>query len=119
MTSMVNYETLRRLAVEVGEETLPSLFVVFTDELCRYLTELSDMPDITKVRDICHALKSSAASFGADELAELARECEYRVKLDQSEWVIAQLPHLIELLNLTIRDYKKLALGEQLFDSIG
>ena len=37
MASMVNLETLRRLAHEVGEDTLDSLLDVFTDELARYL----------------------------------------------------------------------------------
>ena len=65
-----------------------------------------------EIGNISHSIKSSAASFGADELSELARECEYRVKLEQDEWVLAQLPTLLTTLEQAIRDYQSLAAQE-------
>ncbi|WP_028022805.1 Hpt domain-containing protein [Enterovibrio calviensis] len=116
MASIVNHETLRRLAVEVGEETVSSLLVVFSDELSRYSDELSETPSVMQVREISHAIKSSAASFGADELAELARECESRVKLGQESWVHEQLPRLTSMIEGTASQYKALASRQDLFD---
>ncbi|PKF49435.1 Hpt domain-containing protein [Enterovibrio nigricans] len=117
MASTVNHETLRRLAVEVGEETVSSLLIVFSDELSRYSDQLTDAPSPLKVREISHAIKSSAASFGADELAELARECESRVKLGQDSWVHDQLPRLTTMLQGTASEYKALAGQQDLFNS--
>lgn len=119
MASTVNHETLRRLADEVGEETVSSLLVVFSDELTRYSDQLSAAPTAMKVRDISHAIKSSAASFGADELAELARECESRVKLGQDAWVHDQLPRLTSMLEGTASHYKALASAQDLLNRLG
>lgn len=118
MPSMANHETLRRLTVEVGEETLFSLLVVFSDELDRYVDELSNAPSVIQIRDISHSIKSSAASFGADQLAELARECESRVKLGQESWVTDELPHLINLLIATVSEYRLLAASSNLFNRV-
>ena len=116
MATTVNHETLRRLAVEVGEETVSSLLVVFSDELSRYYDQLAETPSTNQVREISHAIKSSAASFGADELAELARECESRVKLGQESWVHEQLPRLTSMLQGTASEYKALADQVNLFN---
>ncbi|CZF86253.1 MULTISPECIES: Hpt domain-containing protein [Grimontia] len=119
MASTVNHETLRRLAVEVGEDTVSSLLVVFSDELSRYSDQLSEAPSAMQVREISHAIKSSAASFGADELAELARECESRVKQGQESWVQDQLPRLTMMLQGTAVQYKALAGQQDLLDRLG
>ncbi|WP_150138038.1 Hpt domain-containing protein [Candidatus Enterovibrio escicola] len=116
MATIVNHETIRRLAVEVGEETVASLLVVFSDEISRYYEQLSEAPSTSQIREISHAIKSSAASFGADELAALARECESRVKLGQESWVHDQLPRLISMLRGTVSEYKALANQQNLFN---
>ncbi len=118
MMSTANHETLRRLAVEVGEDMIASLLVVFSDELNRYIDELSKTPSITLIRNISHSVKSSAASFGADELAEFARECESRVKLGQENWVASELPRFLTLLKATANEYKDLALSYRTFDRV-
>ncbi len=118
MVSTANHETLRGLAVEVGEDMVASLLLVFSDELNRYVDELSKTPTATQIRNISHSVKSSAASFGAEELAELARECESRVKLGQENWVADALPRFLILLKATANEYKELALSYRTFDCV-
>lgn len=117
MALTVNNETLRRLAFEVGEETVFLLLTVFSEELKEYFDQLSDSPTTLQIREISHAIKSSAASFGADELAELARECESRVKLGQEAWVQEQLPRLTNILQIAATKYCDLASQKDLFDN--
>lgn len=116
MALTVNNETLRRLAFEVGEEMVSSLLFVFSDELKGYYEQLSDAPTIMQIREISHAIKSSAASFGADELAELARECESRIILGQEAWAQEQLPQFVNVLQKTASHYFELA-QKDIFDS--
>lgn len=116
MTSTVNNETIQRLTLEVGEDTVLMLFDVFSCELKDYYKQLSESPSISQVREISHAIKSSAASFGADELAEFARECEYRIKLGQNGWVHAQLPHFAKIVQMTACEYTALAGQNMLLD---
>lgn len=116
MASTVNNETIQRLTLEVGKDTVLMLFEVFSAELKDYFEQLSGSPSISQIREISHALKSSAASFGADELAELARECEYRVKLGQNAWVQAQLPHFAKIVQGTACEYIALASQKDLIN---
>ncbi|MFD2177323.1 Hpt domain-containing protein [Veronia pacifica] len=118
MGTTINRETLRRLAAEVGEETVTVLLNVFSDELNRYQSQLSHEPSVSDVRDISHAIKSSAASFGADDLAEFAQECESRVKLGQDVWVRDHLPELTSMLKGAATEYRALAIDEHLLDSL-
>lgn len=117
MALTVNNETLRRLALEVGEEMVSSILAVFSEELNDYFELLSGAPTILQIGEICHAIKSSAASFGADELAELAHECEYRVKLGQDAWVFEQLPRLNDILQITAAKFDALACQKDFFDN--
>lgn len=117
MASTVNNETLRRLVVEVGEETLLILLAVFVDELQNYLDQLVDAPTIGQIREISHSIKTSAASFGADELAEFACECESRIKLAQDTWIREQQLHFVKMLQVTVFEYKNLMKQQVRFDN--
>ncbi|RXJ73553.1 phosphorelay protein LuxU [Veronia nyctiphanis] len=118
METTINRDTLRRLADEVGEETVTVLLNVFSDELNRYQTLLSEQPTVSDVREISHAIKSSAASFGADDLANFAQECEARVKLGQDIWVHDHINELTSMLKGAANKYRALAVDEHLLDSL-
>lgn len=109
MAPTINAETIKRMADEVGHETLLLLLNVFSDELNQFLGQLSDQPSISQIRDISHSIKSSAASFGADELALMAQECEFRVKQGQENWMVDHLPAFRQMVEGVAIEYKRLA----------
>ncbi|AJR08073.1 Hpt domain-containing protein [Photobacterium gaetbulicola] len=114
----INAETIKRMADEVGQETLTLLLNVFSDELEQYQRQLLDQPTISEVREICHSLKSSAASFGADELADMAQECESRVKQGQDEWIVTHLPEFRQMVEGMAIEYKRLACHDNPVNSL-
>jgi two-component system phosphorelay protein LuxU len=105
MTVIINQEKISALATEVGEENIPVLLDIFLNELSSYIDMLSDQGVQIQIRteqlkEICHALKSSAASFGADRLCALAIELDSRGKsglLTAGEQDIQDLVHLIDI----------------------
>ncbi len=117
-SSTINTDTLKRLASEVGEDTVGILLTVFSDELAQYHATLSNAPTLSQIREISHSLKSSASSFGADELADMAQECESRVKQGQDSWVFEQLDVLTELVHQMADQYKALALEQDTVNSL-
>lgn len=116
MAMSINAATIKRLAEEVGEDTVTLLLNVFSDELEQYLRQLSDQPSVSQVREISHAIKSSAASFGADELAEMAQECESRMKQGQDQWMNDHLPQFRQMVQGMAVEYKQLASNDELIN---
>nr|WP_086939628.1 Hpt domain-containing protein [Thaumasiovibrio occultus] len=116
-SNTINSDTIKQLATEVGEDTVSVLLGVFSDELSQYHATLSDSPSIGEIREISHSLKSSASSFGADALADLARECESRVKQGQDDWVIQQLNDYCGLVGAMAKRYRSLAAAENPLNS--
>ncbi|WP_087016145.1 Hpt domain-containing protein [Thaumasiovibrio subtropicus] len=117
-SSTINAETIKRLASEVGEDTVGVLLTVFSDELEQYHATLSNTPTLSQIREISHSLKSSASSFGADELADMAQECESRVKQGQDSWVFEHLEALTQLVHSMADQYKALALEQNAVNSL-
>ena len=109
MATTINAETIKRMADEVGHDTLLLLLNVFSDELEQFFQQLSDQPSLSQVREISHSIKSSAASFGADELAMMAQECEFRVKQGQEQWMADHLPQFRQMVEGVAIEYKRLA----------
>ncbi|MCG7585981.1 Hpt domain-containing protein [Photobacterium sp. OFAV2-7] len=116
MAMSINASTIKRLSEEVGQDTVTLLLNVFSDELEQYLRQLSDQPTISQVREISHAIKSSAASFGADELAEMAQECESRVKQGQEQWMNDHLSEFTQMVKGMAVEYKQLASNDELIN---
>jgi len=116
MAISINSETIKRLADEVGEDTVSLLLNVFSDELEQYSKQLSSQPSVDQVGEISHAIKSSAASFGADDLALMAQECEYRVKKGQDDWVLDHLTEFREMVESMVFEYKQLAGSNELIN---
>ena len=68
---VLNQQKVDELAGEIGQENVPVLLEIFLGELKGYYEhlEINKASDTSKyLADISHALKSSAASFGADSL---------------------------------------------------
>ncbi|KOO08640.1 quorum-sensing phosphorelay protein LuxU [Vibrio hepatarius] len=76
---VLNQSKIDRLANEIGQENVPVLLEIFLGELAQYIETLSQEEsfDVARyLKEISHALKSSAASFGAESL------CAYAIEID-------------------------------------
>ncbi|MGB1281282.1 MAG: quorum-sensing phosphorelay protein LuxU [Vibrio cyclitrophicus] len=83
---VLNQQKVDELAGEIGQENVPVLLEIFLGELKGYREHLrlNNEADNTKyLADISHALKSSAASFGADCLCDFAITLDAKVKQSQ------------------------------------
>ena len=83
MTKVLNQQKVDELAGEIGQENVPVLLEIFLGELKGYYEhlEINKESDTSKyLADISHALKSSAASFGADSLCSFAICLDTKVK---------------------------------------
>lgn len=83
MTKVLNQQKVDELAGEIGQENVPVLLEIFLGELKGYYEhlEINKESDTSKyLADISHALKSSAASFGADSLCSFAIDLDSKVK---------------------------------------
>ncbi|MCE0492960.1 Hpt domain-containing protein [Vibrio salinus] len=78
-----NQSTIEQLSQEIGPDNVSMLFGIFVNELRGYLAlfEEADESHLCQhLKEVSHALKSSAASFGADALCSLAVDIDARVK---------------------------------------
>ncbi len=76
---ILNQSKIDRLVSEIGPENVPVLLEIFLNELSMYIENLSQQEGEGQqayLKEISHALKSSAASFGAEAL------CTYSIELD-------------------------------------
>lgn len=108
---ILNQEKIELLGREIGPENIPMLLDIFVGELLSYaetLTVCSEDECVSQLSEISHALKSSAASFGADRLCALAIEIDTQVKAGKQVGEPEQLQLFIDLLNLTRVAYQNL-----------
>ncbi|RJX68473.1 Hpt domain-containing protein [Vibrio sinensis] len=106
-----NSAKLEQLSHEIGAENVPILLNIFLSELAQYIDTLSMQTDDSNneyLKDICHALKSSAASFGAEKLCAMAIEIDTSAKLGQRSEYREHRVQLIALLRETQQCYHKL-----------
>ncbi|WP_428772036.1 quorum-sensing phosphorelay protein LuxU [Vibrio sp.] len=107
-----NQQQITRLAEEIGEENVPVLLEIFLGELNTYISNLSQPESVDKyvyLSEISHALKSSAASFGADQLCQQARDIDARAKAGITLTLTDDLQPMLELLRSTEQAYQQLA----------
>lgn len=111
MREWINQSKIDLLAKEIGEENVPILVNIFLGELNDYQSKLvSDMvaDKLGYLKEISHALKSSAASFGADRLCAKAVELDSRVKSGEMMDISLEVEHMLELLKQTHQCYSDL-----------
>ncbi|MFC3023346.1 quorum-sensing phosphorelay protein LuxU [Vibrio zhugei] len=107
---LLNKNKIDTLASEIGQENVPVLLGIFLSELTTYENNLREhaQADSEYLKEISHALKSSAASFGADKLCAKAIEIDGMVKLGLEMDVMSEYEHLIQLLRETRERYERL-----------
>ncbi len=108
---VLNQEKIDRLSGEIGEENVPVLLDIFLGELNTYLVSLCSDNTLNKgqyLREISHALKSSAASFGAEQLCAYAAEVDAAAKAGKPHIETLYVAPMIELLQTTKLRYQQL-----------
>ncbi len=107
----MNISKIDNLAQEIGEENVPILVEIFVGELDTYRDNLSDEAfgdKLEYLKEISHALKSSAASFGADQLCAKAIDIDSRAKLGNDIDVALDTATMIDLIQHTRQSYLQL-----------
>jgi len=108
---VLNQEKIDRLAAEVGKENVPVLLEIFLGELDAYISNLVSNPTGSTsqyLKEISHALKSSAASFGAEALCANAIAIDAKVKAGQAVDEKRDTDEMLELLQQTYHRYREL-----------
>lgn len=108
---VLNQQKIERLSGEIGQENVPVLLDIFLGELNTYLESLNSSQTLDKgqyLKEISHALKSSAASFGADKLCAYAAEVDAAAKAGQSQIEATYAASMVELLETTKMRYQQL-----------
>jgi len=106
-----NQHTIDDLAREIGSENVPMLLDIFLNELQEYLDILNRVEGNElhqNLREISHALKSSAASFGADALCFSANGIDSKIKQDQLDSLDSDVQIFIQLIGQTREVYQSL-----------
>ncbi|MDG3088599.1 Hpt domain-containing protein [Vibrio hannami] len=106
----MNSHKVNDLCHEIGKDNLPVLLEIFLSELDGYQSVLSgELKDLqSPLQEISHALKSSAASFGADNLCELAKDLDDRAKAGEKINTAEYRESILESIRETIRVYHSL-----------
>ncbi|ADT87702.1 Hpt domain-containing protein [Vibrio sp. Vb2880] len=108
---LMNLSKIDNLAQEIGEENVPVLVEIFLGELDTYRNNLSDVTfgdKLEYLKEISHALKSSAASFGADQLCAKAIDIDSRAKLGSTIDATLDTAMMIDLIQHTRQSYAQL-----------
>ncbi|EEW10783.1 quorum-sensing phosphorelay protein LuxU [Vibrio mimicus] len=111
MREWINQSKIDLLAREIGEENVPILVNIFLGELNDYQCKLVSEAVTDKLeylKEISHALKSSAASFGADRLCAKAVELDSRAKSGEMIDISLEVEQMLELLKHTHQCYSDL-----------
>lgn len=107
---VLNSVKVEQLGSEIGVDNVPILLEIFLGELAQYIANLQQCPTNQDeyLREISHALKSSAASFGAEALCALANEYDAVGKAGQLLNTDQHKQQMLSLLNETEQRYKDL-----------
>lgn len=110
MAKYLDSNKIDDLCNEIGQDNLPTLLAIFLGELNEYQVEILDGQDGLEARlgDISHTLKSSAASFGADNLCQIATGIDAQFKAGRRINTSENRESMISSLEKTIRAYDAL-----------
>lgn len=109
---VLNKRKLEQLQNEIGRENIPMLLNIFLGELEVYNQQLNRLrgdEQLDYLLEITHALKSSAASFGADQLCVIAQEIDLSGKQQTLGSQESEVARLTESLLTTAESYQALA----------
>ncbi len=112
-TAVIDIEKIEQLISDVGSENAPMLFEMFLGELQTYKQQLQHQVELTVLcREMCHSLKSSAASFGATALLESAVDIDTMVKQQQPFDENRTAAQFIKLIEITLAGFEEHFAGQ-------
>ncbi|GLR02797.1 phosphorelay protein LuxU [Vibrio hyugaensis] len=106
---VLNQQKIDELAAEIGLDNVPILLDIFLGEMDVYITNLSQYQgseQLIYLKEISHALKSSAASFGADRLCDLAVAIDKKAKSGELVEGGGDITSMLDLLHITRDEYR-------------
>lgn len=107
----LNHHKIAQLSQDIGAENLLLILEVFLRELESYqknLTHVDREESFAYLAEVGHALKSSAASFGADRLCAKASDIDHRIKQGLSLDVERETRSLLDTVHQTLEHYTRL-----------
>jgi len=111
IVDILNQSKIDRLAGEIGADNVPVLLDIFLGELTMYIDNLTQQEPSEHdayMKEICHALKSSAASFGAEALCAYSVEIDSMAKSGALLNIDQDVAKMISLLRETQQRYQEL-----------
>ena len=109
MMSTINLNTFEELKQISGEDIIDELIQAFLDEAPVMLNDLKSAlgnGDVDTFRRNAHSLKSNAITFGAEELATLAKELELLARENKLAEVGDKFDNLVQLCNAAQMELK-------------
>ncbi|PFG55775.1 two-component system phosphorelay protein LuxU [Vibrio sp. ES.051] len=106
---VLNQQKIDELSMEIGHDNVPVLLDIFLGEMDVYIENLSlyqGTERLKYLKEISHALKSSAASFGADRLCALAVAIDKKAKTGELDEKAEELAMMLNLLHKTREAYR-------------
>ncbi len=106
---LLNQQKIDALSSEIGSDNVPLLLDIFLGEMGSYIDNLQNHSGEAQwnyLTEISHALKSSAASFGADRLCDLAIYIDKKAKKNQLSEDGNEVSRMIGLLRDTQDAYR-------------
>jgi HPt (histidine-containing phosphotransfer) domain-containing protein len=107
-------DRLRELDPKGENQLLPRVLAAFKTSIARLVPQVrtaSVAGDLAGVRHVAHTLKSSSASIGAMQLAQMCAELETMIRLDQVDSLAArvdamcvEIDQVLKALNLLLDD---------------
>ncbi|NVC96161.1 Hpt domain-containing protein [Vibrio natriegens] len=111
--NILNQKKIENLSMEIGSDNVPVLLDIFLGEIDTYIQNLSlydGTEQLTYLKEISHALKSSAASFGADRLCDLAISIDKKAKAGELVVEGEEATTMIDVLRDTQEVYRSWSL---------
>ncbi|USD35702.1 MULTISPECIES: Hpt domain-containing protein [Ferrimonas] len=105
MAEILNERCIDNLASDAGYDLLEELITVFIDEMAHREVQVQQASLLQQYQDLAHSIKGSAMTFGAEALAELAKEVESRAKGGDND-VSERMPALLQCLAQTRSRYQ-------------
>ncbi|AUI86502.1 phosphorelay protein LuxU [Vibrio azureus] len=108
-TDILNRSDIESLSQEIGSENVPILLEIFITELDSYISNLPELQGhelIEYLTEVSHALKSSAASFGAAQLCQLAIMIDKKAKAQTLNDEQIEAARLLDCLKQTREVYR-------------
>jgi CheY-like chemotaxis protein len=109
-TELMSQEALHKLGQDTSVEMLPEIVSIFIQELQQ---RIDDFPADISVLDVdeliarAHAIKSSAGTFGAHRLMEIARDIEQLARNGEVEKAKRELGQMLATGKETLVAYRK------------